>query len=89
MYTPDGVSAMRLRHGGVLLALQLEASQAGETVSQLSAWLTAVMGGRAEDAALLWQCFDVSHGVQALERTIGDAQWYVPGHERSRLPDRR
>ncbi|MEC5205121.1 hypothetical protein QF022_000077 [Vogesella perlucida] len=86
---PDGVSAMRLRHGGVLLALQLEASQAGETVSQLSAWLTAVMGGRAEDAALLWQCFDVSHGVQALERTIGDAQWYVPGHERSRLPDRR
>lgn len=80
----DKLMPMRLRHGGMLLALVLDTDHGSEQVSRLSTWLTGVMGGRTEEAPLLWQCFDVSQDVQALERAMGDAQLHLPDHDRGR-----
>lgn len=68
----DGLQPMRLRHGGMLLCLLCDVNEAVQMAPRVSNWLTAVMGGRADEAALLWLCFDISQDVQALERAIAD-----------------
>ena len=68
----DGLQPMRLRHGGMLLWLLCDGANSGELAPRVSNWLTAVMGGRTDEAALLWLCFDISHDVQSLERALAE-----------------
>ena len=66
----DGLTVMRLRHGDVLLVLQQD--EAGMTTNgqRLSHWLTTAMGGRPDEASMLWQCFEMESGVEPLERAL-------------------
>lgn len=74
----DGLQPMRLRHGGMLLWLLCDTGLSAELLPRVSNWLTAVMGGRADEAALLWLCFDISQDVLSLERALGDASLRPP-----------
>lgn len=79
MRTPvAGVQIMRLRHGGILLVLAGDAARLAEDEPVLSSWLTSEMGGRVDEASLLWLCFDIRDGVQALEQALVEWQPQQP-----------
>jgi len=66
----DGLTAVRLRHGQVLLVLLQDEAGMVANSQRLSHWLTAVMGGRPDEASMLWHCFEMDHGVAELERAL-------------------
>jgi hypothetical protein len=67
-----GLQPLRLRHGGMLLVLAQPQATLAATSAHVSYWLTAVLGGRHDEAPLLWRSFDLSHGVGELERVLTD-----------------
>lgn len=66
----DGLTAVRLRHGQVLLVLLQDETGMVANSQRLSHWLTAVMGGRPDEASMLWHCFEMECGVAELERAL-------------------
>lgn len=73
-----GMQSLRLRHGGLLLSLTMDEAEVSELLPRVSHWLNTTLGGRADEAALLWLSFDVSHGVQTLEVAMTEPGLQVP-----------
>jgi hypothetical protein len=66
----DGLSVVRLRHGQLLLLLWQDEAGIVVNTARLSHWLTATLGGRPDEAGLLWHCFEMDNGVAELERAL-------------------
>lgn len=66
----DGLTVMRLRQGHILLVLLQDEAGMVTNGQRLSHWLTPAMGGRPDEASMLWHCFEMENGVSELERAL-------------------
>ena len=76
----DGLAVVRLRHGQLLLVLLQDEAGMVVNAPRLSHWLTAAMGGRPDEASLLWHCFEMESGVGELEGALAGASLLPPQH---------
>lgn len=74
----DGLTVVRLRHGQLVLVLVQDEPGMVVNAPRLSHWLTAAMGGRPDEAGLIWQCFEMDKGVGELERALAGASLAPP-----------
>lgn len=66
----DGLTVVRLRQGHILLVLLQDEAGMATNGQRLSYWLTGAMGGRPDEASMLWHCFEMEKGVAELERAL-------------------
>lgn len=79
------VQLMRLHHGGMLIVLAQPPEQLATLTPGLERWLTRTLGGKPEEAALLWRRFDISQGVTELEAGLTDPDLLPFYHAANRL----